>query len=104
MEMRVIVIIGGFIMLLFAAVLGAVAMNVKKKRSRFSGSSSKVIHLSKKRFSSGRSDLAAPRSQKCSRCNQVKKLVFYSNDWGHVAGLCKECRKEIGDKQELYPI
>ncbi|GGF93651.1 hypothetical protein [Paenibacillus aceti] len=44
------------------------------------------------------------QTQKCSRCKRRKKLTFYANDYGVVRGLCKECRKEIGDKEELYPI
>lgn len=63
-----------------------------------------VIHMSHRRHFSMDSDIIALGNQKCSRCNRARKLTFYSNDWGHVAGLCKECRKEIGDKQELYPI
>ncbi|WMT41874.1 hypothetical protein RE628_05330 [Paenibacillus sp. D2_2] len=44
------------------------------------------------------------QAQKCSRCKQAKKLIFYANNFGVVRGLCKQCRKEIGDKEELFPI
>lgn len=47
----------------------------------------------------------APSShQKCSRCKQMHKLTFYSNPQGTVLGLCKDCRKKLGDKAELDPL
>ncbi|MDF2925568.1 MAG: hypothetical protein K0R57_4482 [Paenibacillaceae bacterium] len=42
--------------------------------------------------------------QKCSRCKQMDKLTFYSNNQGTVMGLCKECRKKIGDRENLMPL
>lgn len=94
--------IGLMLLVLILAVLGVAAAMVKRKRA--AELQSNVIYLPKKRTSSKNSDITTKRNQKCSRCNQAKKLVFYSNDFGHVAGLCKNCRKDIGDKQELYPI
>ncbi|GAA0137274.1 hypothetical protein YSY43_41150 [Paenibacillus sp. YSY-4.3] len=102
MELWVIVMIGLILLVLILTALGVAAAILKKRRT--SAQKSNVIYLSKKRASNENSDIAASRNQKCSRCNQAKKLVFYSNDFGHVAGLCKDCRKEIGGKQELYPI
>ncbi|MGG4552639.1 hypothetical protein [Paenibacillus humicus] len=102
MGIREIVMMGLMLLILILAVLGVAAAMVKKKRA--AELQSNVIYLPKKRTSSKSSDMTTTRNQKCSRCNQAKKLVFYSNDLGHVAGLCKNCRKDIGDKQELYPI
>lgn len=89
------------ILLLIGAAWIAIAIT---KSSNSVRRRSNVIQLSQRRSSSMDSDIIAPGNQKCSRCGQAKKLIFYSNDGGHVAGLCKECRKDIGDKQELYPI
>ncbi|WP_019638610.1 hypothetical protein [Paenibacillus fonticola] len=97
--------ITALVLLLFfvMAVIGSTIAVIKKRKLGSQGSN--VIPMAKrKRTSRGNSDIITTGNQKCSRCGQAKQLVFYANDWGHVAGLCKACRKEIGDKQELYPI
>ncbi|AZK47367.1 hypothetical protein [Paenibacillus lentus] len=93
------------IVFILLILMSAVWIVIAVMRSRYSVSQkSNVIQFSKKRRSSIDSDIIAPGNQKCSKCNRAKELIFYSNDWGQVAGLCKDCRKEIGDQQELYPI
>ncbi|WP_110932692.1 hypothetical protein [Paenibacillus bouchesdurhonensis] len=93
--------IGLFIIVIIAAVWAVIAITKKNSSERRKDN---IVQLTKRRRAMKNSETLASRNQKCSRCNKAKRLIFYSNDWGHVAGLCKECRKEIGDKQELYPI
>lgn len=59
-----------------------------------------VIDLKSRSRRSGGVD----RGQVCSRCKQRRKLTFYSDASGAVRGLCKTCRRELEQHQELYPV
>ncbi|WP_422660114.1 hypothetical protein ACK8P5_06255 [Paenibacillus sp. EC2-1] len=59
---------------------------------------SNVIPLHKRR------GVKAGILQECSRCKKRLPLTFYANDAGTVRGLCKACAKQIGKREELYPV
>lgn len=44
------------------------------------------------------------KGQKCSKCGQVKKIAFFADEYGVVAGLCSGCKKIIEKNRELFPI
>lgn len=65
----------------------------KKKQNN-----SNVIPLHKKRGAT------EGTLQLCSRCKKRLPLTFYASDTGTVRGLCKECAREAGKREELYPV
>lgn len=44
------------------------------------------------------------KGQKCSKCGHMKKISFFADEYGVVAGLCSDCKKIIEKNRELFPI
>lgn len=84
----------------FVAVLVViVVIGMKRKANRVSGSN--VIQLKSKAKTKISS---ANHGQPCSRCKRRLQLTFCADDAGAVRGLCDECKKELSQHQELYPV
>ncbi|MGY5342091.1 hypothetical protein ACXFAU_06505 [Paenibacillus glucanolyticus] len=76
-----------------------VVTGMKRKSSSVRGSN--VIQLkSKANVKIGSENNAQP----CSRCRHKRQLTFCADDAGAVRGLCNECRRELEQHQELYPV
>lgn len=43
-------------------------------------------------------------TQICSKCHRKRPIIFYADDTGAVQGLCNECKRELGQHRELYPV
>lgn len=84
-----------FVMIIVvAAVILLFTWQSKSKKNQHSN----VISLHKKR------DAKEGTDQVCSKCKKRLPLTFYANDAGTVRGLCKACAKQIGKREELYPV
>lgn len=83
------------------AAIAVVALSVWSwsRRTRESKHNSNVIDLKSKLKDSRIKDVQA-----CSKCRRKRQVTFYADDSGAVRGLCNECKKELSQHRELYPV
>lgn len=83
------------------AAIAVVALSVWSwaRRKRVTMNSSNVIDLKSKLKDSRAKDVQA-----CSKCRRKRQVTFYADDSGAVRGLCNECKKELSQHRELYPV
>ncbi|WP_206098292.1 hypothetical protein [Paenibacillus ihbetae] len=87
------------IVIIIIAIFGFV-FYARFRRTRQAVKGGNVIELKSRSRRSG----AEGKDQACSRCKQRRKLMFYADASGAVRGLCKTCRRELEQHQELYPV
>ncbi|MFH0071208.1 hypothetical protein [Peribacillus sp. NPDC056705] len=85
--------------ILVIVIISIMVIIFRKRTSGNHRSSSNVIEL-KSRSINHRQD----QVQACSKCGRKRPLIFYANDAGSVKGLCKECKRELEQHQDLYPV